>query len=261
MKRLSLALLAGCIAITAFGQGLYWQSKTTGTVGEFSSETFVIPKKMKVVNEGDDGSIIIVRLDRELIWTVHPQKKEYSEMTFAQMEEVAKKAGGKMDAAMAKMREEMRNMPEEQRKMMEKMMGDKMPGMLAESDTPVQVDKTAEKKSIAGFSCVKYVVRRGDQVLSTLWVTKDVKGFSEVAEDWKAFSRRMAALAQRFGKELAEATKQIDGFPMQSEVGGVVTTVTKLERRATPAGEFDIPSGYKKVKSDLEDAMQKMDEE
>lgn len=261
MKRLSLAFLAGCFAVTAFAQGLYWQSKTTGTVGEFSSETFAIPKKMKVVHQGGDGSIIIVRLDREVIWTLNPAKKEYSEMTFAQMEDMAKKAGGKMDAAMARMREQMRNMPEEQRKMVEKMMGSKMPGMSAESDAPVQVDNTGEKKTIAGFGCTKYVVRQGDQVLSTLWVTKDVKGFAELAEDWKAFSRRMAALAQRFAKELSEASLRIDGFPIQSEVGGVVTTVTKLERRATPASEFEIPSGYKKVKSHLEDAMQEMEEE
>ncbi len=261
MKQVSLALLVACLTVTAFGQGLYWQSKTTGTVGEFSSETFLVPKKMKVVHQGGDGSIIIVRLDREVVWKIDPAKKEYSETTFAQMEEMAQKAEGKMDAAMAKMREKMRNMPEEQRKMVEKMMGGKMPGMSAESNGPIRVNTTGDKKTISGFACTKYVVQQGDQTLSTLWVTKEVRGFNELAEDWKAFSNRMARLAQRFGKGLSEASKQIDGFPIQTEAAGVVTTVTKLERRATPASEFEVPSGYKKVKSELEDAMQKMQEE
>lgn len=261
MKRVSLALFVVCITATAFAQGLYWQSTTTGTVGEFSSETFVVPKKMKLVHRGDDRPITIVRLDRELVWQIDPAKKEYSEMTFAQMEKMAEKIGGKMDAAMAKMREEMRNMPEEQRKMMEKMMGGKMPGMSADSDAPVQVSNTGEKKTISGFECTKYVIRQGDQTLSTVWVTKSVNGFNELAEDWKGFSKRMAGLAQRFGKELGEAAKAIDGFPIQTETGGVVTTITKVERRATPASEFEVPSGYKKVKSELEDSMQEMEEE
>jgi hypothetical protein len=256
MKRSLLASLVLCFSVTTFGQGLYWQSKTTGTVGEFTSETFAVPKKMKVVHHGGDESIIIIRLDREVVWSIDPAKREYSEMTFAEMEQMMAKAGGKMDAAMAKMREEMRNMPEEQRKMVEKMMGGKMPGMSAESDAPMKVKNTGEKKTISGFSCTKYVVQQGDQTLTTLWVTKDVKGLNELGDDWKAFSKRMAALAQRFGKEMEEATKQIDGFPIQTEMAGVITTVTKVERRTTPASEFEVPSGYKKVKSKLEDAMQ-----
>jgi hypothetical protein len=30
-----------------------------------------------------------------------------------------------------------------------------------------------------------------------------------------------------------------------------VSTVTKVEKKATPAGEFEVPSGYKKVKSQM----------
>ncbi len=256
MKRSLLASLVLCFSFTTFGQGLYWQSKTTGTVGEFTSETFAVPKKMKVVDKGGDGSITIIRLDREVVWSIDPAKREYSEMTFAEMEQAMAKAGRTMDVAIARLQEEMDNMPEEQRKMIEKMMGGKMPGMSAQSDAPIKVTNTGEKKTISGFSCTKYVVQQGDQTLTTLWVTNDVKGFKELAEDWKAFSKRMAALAQRFGKGMEEATKQIDGFPIQTEMGSVVTTVTKIERRTTPASEFEVPSGYKKVKSKLEDAMQ-----
>lgn len=261
MKRIALTALALCFVVSGFAQGLYWQSKTTGTVGEATSETFLVPRKMKVVHHGRDASILIIRLDRELMWDIDPAEKTYSEMTFAEMEAMMNKAAGKMDAAREKMREEMRNMPEEQRKMVEKMMGGKVPGLSPEGSAPVKVTNTGERKTIGGYACTKYVVQQGDQTLSTMWVTNDVKGFAGLAEDWKKFSRRMANLVQRFGKEMADAYRSIDGFPMQMETAGIVTTVTAVEQRATPASEFEVPAGYKKVKSKLSDAMEEMDEE
>jgi hypothetical protein len=45
----------------------------------------------------------------------------------------------------------------------------------------------------------------------------------------------------------AEAMQSIEGFPMETESEGSKTTVTKLERRPTPAGEFEAPAGFKKV--------------
>jgi len=44
-----------------------------------------------------------------------------------------------------------------------------------------------------------------------------------------------------------EAKKAIDGLPMEMESTGSKTTVTKLERKPTPASEFEPPAGYKKV--------------
>lgn len=260
MKRFAIAV-ALCTAATAFGQGLYWQSKTTGTVGESTSETYIMPRMMKVVHHGGDASILIIRLDREVFWDLDPAEKTYSEMTFAEMEEMMNKMAGKMDAAMKKMREEMRNMPEEQRKMMMEMMGGQMPGMSPESTAPVKVHKTGEKKTISGYACTKYVVRQGEQTLSTMWVTKDIGTFAALAEDWRKLSQRMARLAERFGKGLADAYKDLDGFPMQTEMSGIVTTVTKLETRSIASNEFEVPSGYRRVKGKLEEGMQQMDEE
>ena len=64
------------------------------------------------------------------------------------------------------------------------------------------------------------------------------------------------------GPGMAEAYKNSDGFPIQTEMGhGMMTTVTKIERRSAPASEFEIPSGYTKVCGEMEDAMDKMDKE
>lgn len=263
MKRLLALFVAVCLAQPAFSQGMYWKSKQEGTVGEKITEGFMIPKMYKSVEHGRDSSITIIRLDKEVIWRIHPAKKTYSETTFAQLEALTKKAAGKMDDAMAKMREQMQGMSEEQKKMMEKMMGSKMPG--GGGDGALEVRRTSEKKTISGFGCTKYVGKQGEEEFMTLWTTKDVDGFDALKADWKAFSRRWAALIPRIGKGLAEAYDTVEGFPVQTTMTlmnhTVTTTVTKVERRATPAREFEVPAGYQQVKSDLEEAMQKMDEE
>jgi hypothetical protein len=270
MKKGVVVILAICTVASAFAQGLYWQSRTEGTVGEHMTDMYAVPKKMKIVQHGQPSAsgraaeqadkITIIRLDKQIVWHLDPAKRTYSEMTFAQIEATIQKAGGKMDAAMEKMKREMANMSPEERRMVEQMMGNKMPG--AQDAAPVRVENTGDRKTISGFACTKYVVRSGSDQVMTLWVTRDVRGFDEMRNDWKAFSERMAAMTARFGKEMADAYKSIDGFPIQTEMGqGVVTTVTRVERRSTPAPEFEIPSGYTKVRSELEDAMQEMERE
>ncbi len=264
MKPLGVTLVALCIAASAFSQGLVWQSKTEGAVKERMTENFAMPKMFKTVRSEDvkEGAIVIFRLDKELLWTLNPEKKTYSEMTFAEMEKLMSKAGGKMDAAMAKMEEQMKDMTPEQREMMQKMMGGKMPG--AGSSKPTQVKNTGERKTISGYACTKFVVTDDEKDFMTLWVTRDVRGFEPLMADWKEFSKRMGAM-NRFAKGAVDAYKNIEGFPIETTVSmmntTVTTTVTKIERRSTPANEFQVPSGYTKVKSQLEDALEKMDDE
>lgn len=275
MKRTALVFIVLCMVTSTFAQGLYTQSRTEGgAMGERTSEMFVMPKKFKTVEQRNSAAagaatrqstIMIIRLDKEVIWQVNPEKRTYSEMTFAQIEAMMSKVGGKMDAAMAQRQELMRNMTEEQRRMMEQAMGSRMPGSSTQDSAPVQVSNTGERKTISGFACTKYTARQGENTFLTMWVSRDVRGFDEMREDWKAVSRRMAAMMPRFGKEMADAYKNIDGFPIQTVMtmmdNTVTTTVTRVERRSTPAGEFEIPSGYTKTKSEMEDAMEKMDED
>lgn len=272
MKQITWVFVALCVAVSAFAQGFYTQSKMEGgMMGERTSEMFAMPKKLKTVEQlssagagaaATQGTIMIIRLDKEVMWTLDPAKKTYSEMTFAGIDGMTNKAGGKMDAATEKMERELASMPEEQRKMVRQMMGNKMPGSQTDA-VPVQVVNAGERKTISGFACTKYLAKRGDEVILTAWTTRDVRGFTEMRKDWEEFSRRRAAMMPRFGKEMAEAFSQIEGFPIQTVAtmmnNTVTTTVTKVERRSTPASEFEIPAGYTKVKSELDDAMEKMD--
>ena len=235
--------LAILLAGSAFSQGLYWESTTSGGPlkdKENISQNYAMPRMFKIVNP---TTVMILRMDQEKIYTVDPAKKTYSEMTFADMEAYAKKAGEKM----AQYREKMKNMPPEQRKQIEA-----MTGMMGGAEGSVEISATGEKKSVDGFSCAKYVMKRGGKEMMTLWVTKDVAGFDNLRKDWMEFGKRMAALTNMSG--LGDAYQKIDGFPMETDMdimGKMTTVVTKVEKRTTPAGEFSVPAGYTKTESPL----------
>jgi hypothetical protein len=41
--------------------------------------------------------------------------------------------------------------------------------------------------------------------------------------------------------------KKVEGFPVQTTIAGITTTVTKIENKVAAASEFEVPAGYKKV--------------
>jgi hypothetical protein len=248
MKINSRAFFAGlclllCIAATTFGQGLYWESTTSGgPLGDKgnASQNYAMPKMFKIVSS---SKIMILRMDQEKIYDVDPAKKTYSEMTFADMEVYAKKAGDKMAA----FREKIKNMPPEQQKKMEG-----LAAMMGGAEAPVVITPSDEKKTVSGFSCSKYVMSRGGKEIATMWVTRDVSGFDNLRKDWMEFGKRMATLTNMTG--LGEAYQKMDGFPMETDMdmmGKMTTVVTKVEKRSTPAGEFTVPAGYTKTDSPM----------
>jgi hypothetical protein len=248
--------LVVCFFGTMAAQGLYWESKVTGgPMGEKVTKSYAMPKKFKTEGAGET---VIARLDKELFIMMNPEKKEYSEMTFAEMEDMVKKMGSKMDGKMAEMQKKLKGMPEEQRKMVEQMMGDRMGAMKKEAR--IEVQSTGDKQTINGFACRKYVMTSDGKDMMTLWTTKDVKGFEEMRKDWQEFSKRMMAMNPMRQKGIAEGMTKVDGFPIQTEMGmGITNTVTKVEKRSTPASEFEVPAGYKKVKPKWMGEVEKMD--
>jgi hypothetical protein len=241
--------LAGGLAVAAYGQGMYWEATRSGGMMGDKTETdkmYYMPGMFKMETGGDEGAVII-RLDKEVMYNLDVKNKTYSEMTFAELEKMSKKASAKMDEAMSRMQKQMEGMSEEQRKMVEQMMKGKMPGKGAK---PAKVDvvKTGETRTISGYPCAKYVVKEGGGEIVTLWVTKEVKGFESMRKDMEEFEKRMAAMDPRGAEGMEAAMKAIDGFPIQTEMpGGMDEVVTKIERRSTREDAFEVPAGYKKV--------------
>ncbi len=250
MKLFIVIAMMACSSSSAYTQGLYWLSTTDAGGNKNSEENFAVPKKFKMVRTGESNrsSVMIFRLDRDLLWMLSPEEKSYSEMTFDDIEKMAVKTAAKMET----LKEQMKGMPEEQRKMMEKMMGG--------NDQPVEVKKTAEIKTIAGYKCAKFLVHRGNEEVMSLWVTEELKEFKPLMADWKNFSERMSAISAQFAKGMADVYKNINGFPMETTMWileqTITTTVTKVEKRPISPAEFEIPPGYTKVKNQLEKEME-----
>ena len=248
VRLLGLCLVWGLVA-AAYGQGMYWEAKRSGGMMGDKPETdkmYYMPGMFRMEAGGEVG-VVIIRLDKQMMYNMDTKEKTYSEMTFAELEKMSKKAGAKMDEAMSKMQKQLEGMPEEQRKMVEQMMKSKMPEK-GQKSQPMNVAKTGEKQTISGYACTKYVVKEGDRDLISVWATKDVKGFDSMRKDMEGFQKRMAAMDPRGAQGLATAMNTIDGFPIQTDMpGGMKQVVTKVERRSTRDDAFEVPAGYKKV--------------
>ena len=254
MKRFVIAAFTVCCTMMSFAQGIHWLSTSQGIGGPHTEENFAMPKMIKVVRSGNNGgsSVIIVRLDKNLLWILSPEKKTYSEITFDELAVMAQKGKERMAA----MKEKMKDMPEEQRTMMEKMMGGAM-------DQSIDVKKTGEKKSIAGHSCTKLVALRGGKDFMTMWIADDVKGFKPLIADWRESAERMSSIGSSVLKDMNKIYDSIDGFPMETTVSmmdrSMTTTVSMVEQRTTPETQFEIPDGYSRTTSPMGGAMQRMD--
>ena len=247
------------VRLSANGQGLCWESKMTGgPLGERTSKYYYMPKKFKFA-EDNGTEAFIFRLDKELLVVLYPGDKTYSEITFAELEKKMKELGGKMDKQLEDMRKQFAALPPDQRKVMEQMMGDKMRGL--NSSGKFDVKRTGESKTIGGYACAKYSVRQDGKETVGLWTTKDVKDFELIRKDLEQFGQRMAAMTPNTGKGLAEAMKNLEGFPIQTEFMGMTSTVSKIEKRNTPGSEFEVPAGYTKVAPKMFQGMEGHEEE
>jgi hypothetical protein len=113
------------------------------------------------------------------------------------------------------------------------------------------VKKGGPSRTIAGLPTTRCVVTEGGREVLVLWSTREVSEFPAMRKDYEKFAKSMSAMRPGADNTQArawtEAMKAADGFPMESQSRGFKTTVTKLERRPTPASEFEPPAGYKKV--------------
>lgn len=250
----SVRLFSVCLlllsAAGASAQGLYWKMTTTHkSEKEETAEFWYAPKKYKVVPAG--GMTSILRLDQEKIVILDNEKKQYQEMSFDEMEGMMKGMG----EAMKEMEKQLDQLPPEQRKMMEEMMGKKAGKKPAER--AVDVVKSGETKTINGYSCAKYLLKRGGEQEAVIWATKDIgisgATWKEMWKDMEQFGKRMAAMAPEGAENLIDRSwSHIDGFPIRTEMNdGTVMTVRAVEKRNLSPKEFEVPAGYRKEKSPM----------
>lgn len=242
------ALAAALCALPALAEDLTIVYKSTGPGGPGTSTSYYSSEKMR---SGDAERDTIIEYGTGRIVTIDHKKKEYSEITAAEME-AAMKA---MQAKMQEMNAQMANMPPAVREKMESMMGG---GAAA-----ITVTKGASRK-VAGYDCQDYDVKVGTMMTMDLCASTAVAPPAPNVDPSKYASMvgPAAALASNpmfksFAK-LADEMKKIQGFTLaetskMSMMGRSFDSskeATEVRKGPIPAAAFDvaeIAKGYKKV--------------
>jgi hypothetical protein len=160
-------------------------------------------------------TVSITRIDREVIWSLAPEKKQYTELTFAQMRELMKKGAGDAEGTAKD----------------------------AEMTFTVDVKRTGAKETVNGFPAEQVIItcvgkpknpEKGAEnaeirMVMDQWLTKSAPGAQEQAEFAKRFAEKLgldlqlsgvSSMAQKmYGngmKELAAKMKGMGGVAIRS---------------------------------------------
>jgi hypothetical protein len=212
---------------------------------------YIKGNKSRSDNFDDEGKLTtssIIDLDREIIVNVDHKKKEFTEMTFAELRDMLKKLGAQA--------QEPAPTPSSSQK---------PPEVKVSFD--VKVDRTGEKKNLLGYNTEKVVLtltaqgegqsesgetgKGGLVVTSTYWLAGDIKGYDELKAFQKMFAERLGAAFDANSmavalqnmmksnpqlsegmKKLAEEAKKLGGVP--------VSTTSVFETWAESSGEKNV---------------------
>jgi len=253
MKRPALvaaaATAAALLAGPAVAQDLTIVFQTSGQGGGGTSTQYLTSDRMRT-SDGQ-GDMIYEFAAGKMIMIDH-KKKQYSEITLAELEAAMSAANPEME----KMKAQLDSMPAAMR--------EKMQGMMGGGEVTLTKGGTRE---IAGYSTQEYTVTRGDSMKLQFWTTTALKPPVSPAEVRRFASMgSMAAMANNpmFGgmSEMIEKMKQVEGFTLADSntftiMGRAMTSsreATEVRTDPIPASTFDVAAlapGYKKVDSPM----------
>jgi len=237
-------------ALPVLAEDLTIVSKETGGGGAEKTTSQYFTKERMRSNTGDHDTIFEYAAGR--ITQIDHKKKEYSEVTLAEMEAQMQRMAAEMEKASA----QFQNMPPEIREKMEKMMGG--------GTGAVTVTKGGTRK-IAGYDTQQYTIAMGTNMKSEIWNTTALQFPVPEAElkKYASFASSMAPMANNpMFKGLAKVTeemKKIQGFSLarstQLQIMGKTTATSseavEVKQGPVPASVFAVPAGYKKVDSPM----------
>ncbi len=234
MKKILIIITIILVSVSFLTADIYIKTKThtneMNFMGKKTPAKDVISEQWlgnKIYTNVTDKQIIIIDLNKNVIYMVNPSDKTYVETTLP------------LD--------------------MKKLLPAQVASMMSMMKMTIKVTPTSETKVIKGWKCKGYDMDMNMTMMtmkSRLWVTKDVPF------DWKKFRDEMgletfkAAMASMsIGEDAINEFKKIDGFQVASKMTmsimgqNVVTTseVQEISKKAAPAGIYKVPAGYKKV--------------
>jgi hypothetical protein len=254
--RLPLAALACAAALVAVpaasAEDLTLVFRTTGKQGATTSTSYYSSEKMRT---GDAESETIVEYGPGKIVSIDHKKKEYSEITLAEMEAAMRQAAAKMEEASKQMEQQMAQMSPAMREKMEQMMGG--------AASAVTVTRGGTRQ-VAGYACQDHTIAMGQTMTTKLCATTAL-AFPAPNVDYKKyapFASSAGAMAQNpMFKGMAKMTdelKKIEGITLAESTSVTMMgrsmdssrEAVEIKKGPIPASSFDlavIAKGYKKV--------------
>jgi hypothetical protein len=250
----SLLLCAAALCATAASAGVRIESVTRDIktqVADGSAQVLMVQDgKIQMDNAKKSGRVI---LSNSIFYVIDDAKKTYIEMDKATLKKTAEQAG----AAMKQMQEHMKNLPPAQRAQMEKMLGDKMPGMMSGKNDTYEARDTGKSDTADGRKCRLWNLLKNGAVHEELCVVpfetlpgkEDFqKTFKELAESFEGLSKDFPGAGGSF-----KARTAVNGYPVrvrpfdgEGKLRGTETVLTKWAEESIPAATFEVPAGYKK---------------
>jgi hypothetical protein len=219
--------------------------------------------RMKTIVLDDQGAptaAFVVDLDAETITQVDHRQRTYVSAPVREyvqsMTVLQQSANRQVQEALKKLEATLQNMPPEQRKQMEAMMRSRMatppPGGGQECrERTVELRRTGETATIAGFPAVRHDVLSDGRVDAQVWVASGLTAWRELdPQKLQRFAGEMAKLAAcgAPGRGLAGDTAWrvvTEGYPVRTvDPGGATVEVVKAESRSVAAAEFQPPAGF-----------------
>jgi hypothetical protein len=246
------AMLGAVSAPGAVAEDLTLVFKTTGKQGASTATSYYSSEKMRT---GDAENETIVEYGPAKIVAIDHKKKEYSEITLAEMEAAMKQAAAKMEEASKQMEQQMASMPPAMREKMEQMMGG--------AASSVKVTKGGARQ-VAGYSCQDYTIAMGETMTTKLCATTalafpapnvDYRKFASFASSagamannpmFKGMAKMTDELKKIEGITIAESTS----FKMMGRSMDSSREAVEIKKGPIPASAFDVAAiakGYKKV--------------
>ncbi len=210
-----------------------------------AGDIYLSSKKMRIETAiKGKKTTIIFRLDKNKVYSIDNDKKEYVELDLKKLRQMRDQAKGMMQNAMSQMGDMLKNLSPKQRAQMERLMGGK-------KKTPaIRVYATGKSKNIHGFATKEYRVE-GAKRFQQLWISKTYPQMRRI------FEQMQDAFPDDAAEEKQIWSKIKDGWPARQimisggSFGGnlslEITEITSIKKTHLAAKIFEPPAGYKKT--------------
>jgi hypothetical protein len=141
-------------------------------------------------------------------------------------------------------------------RMDQQMEGSPLGGLLGAAAGSVRVEKGTGSRKVAGHDCDPYVLSLGEAMKFDVCAARELKMSERYFDAMKSPYAGMGPAGKNFEK-MFEEMKKIKGYPLSVAMNAkmmmfkinTLSEATEVKKGPIPASAWEVPAGYKKVKS------------